>query len=219
MNGPNRNTPTGQAIHDAADEARDRVGKTYAKIDELERDPNLTAVGKAQAIAKVAEQAVADIRKSRALSDAKAAVARQQQIWAAKYGLDDIGKPADDIGLATIHAQIRERVSSMTSAERMSFLAKNASDPVIAAAILSAPAFLSGLADHEMTMVRHQVESRSIPPEVAEARVEVAKALAKTERGWTRSIEVIEQRGGLQLSKDDAVSNPSPNGHAAAEAA
>jgi hypothetical protein len=187
-----------QKLHAVPDEARQRVAKAYAAMDAVDKDQNLSVEGKKHARAKVVEQALAELKRSTTLEKARAAVARQQQIWADKFGLDEIIRPADDIGMATIHAQVRERVSSMRPEERLGFLQKNAGDAMVAAAILSAPAFLSGLSDSEMLFVKHSIEKRIIPAEIAEARVAVAKALADAEQGWDQAAKLITQRGELK---------------------
>jgi hypothetical protein len=49
-------------------------------------------------------------------------------------------KPASNIAEATVHAQIRDRLAAMKDG-RMGFLEKNATDPVVAAALLTARRF------------------------------------------------------------------------------
>lgn len=79
-------------------------------------------------------------------------------------------KPASNIAEATVHAQIRDRLAALEK-DRMAFLEKNAGDPVVASAILTAPSFLSGLNDGELAPVKHKVE-RHISPEIAEGRLD-----------------------------------------------
>ena len=74
-------------------------------------------------------------------------------------------KPASNIAEATVHAQIRDRIAAMHEG-RMGFLEKNAVDPVVGSAILTAPSFLSGLSDAELALVKHKVEQH-VSPEIA----------------------------------------------------
>ena len=80
--------------------------------------------------------------------------------WNAKVGL--AVKPPSNIAEATVHAQIRDRLAAMEDG-RMGFLEKNATDPVVAAALLTAPPFLSGLSDAELALVKHKVEQHVAP--------------------------------------------------------
>jgi hypothetical protein len=69
----------------------------------------------------------------------------------------------------------------------MVFLEQHGADPTLASAVLSAPAFLSGLTEGELAFVRSKVEQRALPPEVVAAKVDVAKALREVEVGWERA--------------------------------
>jgi hypothetical protein len=86
---------------------------------------------------------------------------------------------------------------------KLDFLARHATDPVVAAAILNAPAFLSGLRDNEFTFVRQKVEQH-ISPEVVEAKEATLKAMKDAEQGWRRAIEKIGERAGLEKRPDGA---------------
>ena len=83
----------------------------------------------------------------------------------------------------------------------MGFLEKNATDPVVAAALLTAPPFLSGLSDAELALVKHKVEQH-VSPEIAEARTATTKAIKDVEQGWQRAIDKIAERAGLTKASD-----------------
>ena len=109
-------------------------------------------------------------------------------------------KAASNIHEATVHAQIRDRLAAMKDG-RMGFLEKNAADPMVAAAILTAPTFLSGLNDAELALVKHKVEQH-VSPEIAEARDATLKAMKEAEQGWQKAIEKIAERAGLTKGPD-----------------
>src|SRR5262249_941611 len=142
---------------------------------------------------KVAAQAIADFEASKTLSKASAAVEHVVAMWAERVGLTV--KTASNIHEATVHAQIRDRLAGMKNG-RMGFLEKNAADPVIASAILTAPSFLSGLSDVELGLVKHKVEQH-VSPEIAGARAATLKALEQAKAGWRRAQDAIGKRGGL----------------------
>jgi hypothetical protein len=187
-----------QRLHAVANEARSRVAKAFAALDEIDQDAKLTTAGKEHARAKVAEKALADFRRSATLERARGAVEYQLQRWNEKFSIDQVIKVAENIGEATIHAQVRERLAFMKKEDRLGFLEKHGGDPVLAAAVLSAPPFLSGLSDSELALIKHRIEKHLMPGEVAEAKAATEKALVEAERGWTRATELITQRGGLK---------------------
>jgi hypothetical protein len=109
-------------------------------------------------------------------------------------------KPAASIAEATVHAQIRDRLASMKEG-RMGFLEKNAGDPRVASAVLSAPLCLTGLDAAELALVKQRVEQH-LSPEIANARNITLKAMGEAEQGWQRAIKAIAERGGLAKGRD-----------------
>ena len=91
----------------------------------------------------------------------------------------------------------------------MGFLEKNAADPTIASAILTAPQALSGLNDTELARVKRKAELHALSPEVAEAKASTEKVLAEVERGCRQAINTIGQRVGLVKGPDGTWSHPS----------
>jgi hypothetical protein len=87
---------------------------------------------------------------------------------------------------------------SKGAAERMSFLEKRGDDPVVASALLEAPAFLSGLSDAEITLVRHKIEKKHLSPEIVEAKNKITSALDELERGHRAASSLVMQRVGLK---------------------
>jgi hypothetical protein len=92
--------------------------------------------------------------------------------------------------------------------DRMGFLEKNAADPIVASAILTAPLFLSGLSEPELAMVKLKVE-KHLAPEIAEARAVTLKAMKEAELGWQKAIDKIAERAGLTKGSDGAWHDPS----------
>jgi hypothetical protein len=63
-----------QRLHAVADEARERVSKVYARMDEIDRNPDLCREGKERQRRKAADQAIADFKASKTLASARQAV-------------------------------------------------------------------------------------------------------------------------------------------------
>jgi hypothetical protein len=168
-----------QRLHAVADEARDRVTKAWAAMDEIDADGDLSSEGRARKKKKLAAEAIADFQKSKALVDAKDAVERMVAKWAEKTGLA-VKAPAN-IAEAVIQSEIRAHLGTVKGS-KLDFLRTHATDPAVASAILGAPGFLSGLTDAELALVKHKVEQH-ISPEIAEARAATLKALKEAEQG------------------------------------
>jgi cysteinyl-tRNA synthetase len=65
-----------QRLHEAADEARKRVSKSCAQMDEIDRDADLSREGKERQRRKAAAQAIDDFETSKTLARARHAVER-----------------------------------------------------------------------------------------------------------------------------------------------
>ena len=63
-----------QRLHEAADEARERVSKAYTLMDETDRNAHLSRDGKYRQRSNTAAQAVADFEASKTLARARQAV-------------------------------------------------------------------------------------------------------------------------------------------------
>ena len=186
------------ALHACVDDARDRVTKAFAKMAAIDGDKNLSAAGKESKKKGIAEAAITDLEKSKSLSAARKSVEHQITKWDDEIGLTP-QIPAS-IGESVQLSEIRSYISVMKG-NRVDFVAKHASDPRVVAAVLGAPAFLSGLIDADINIVRSQVAKR-VAPEIAVAKDATLKALLETEAGWRTAIRQISDRGGLGRPHD-----------------
>jgi hypothetical protein len=134
----------------------------------IDDDKNLSAAGKESKKKGIAEAAISDFEKSKTLSAARDSVAHQITKWDEEIGLTSKTPPT--IGESVQLTEIRSYISAMKG-NRVDFLAKHAGDPRVVAAVLGAPAFLSGLTDADINIVKSQVTNR-LAPEIAEARAE-----------------------------------------------
>ena len=62
-----------QRLHEAANEARQRVSKAYVQMDEIDRNADLSREGKERQRRKAAAQAIADFEASKTLARAREA--------------------------------------------------------------------------------------------------------------------------------------------------
>ena len=100
-----------------------------------------------------------------------------------------------------LHCEIRSHLASLKSGDRVAFIDAHATE--VAAAVLSAPSFLSGLTPAELGIVKQRIEARA-NPEIAKAKAVAVNALAETERGRRNASNLIRARGGLEKPYDGA---------------
>jgi hypothetical protein len=187
-----------QALHRVADEERDQVAQAWSTMAEIENDADLSLEGKQRQKRKVALEALSEFEKSQALASAKKAVEKQVSVWAEKTGLSI--KTPMNFAEAMVGAEIRAHLAAMKD-NRLGFVEKHAADPVVAGAVLGAPAFLSGLNETDLTFVKQRVE-KHVAPEIAEARDATLKAVKEAEHGWQRAMDKIGERAGLTKGAD-----------------
>ena len=78
-----------QRLHEAANEARQRVSRAHAQMDEIDRNADLSRDGKYRQRSKTAAQAIADFEVSKTLARARQAV----ELAAAKHNVEQHVSP------------------------------------------------------------------------------------------------------------------------------
>jgi len=194
------------ALHAAVDDARACVTNAFAKYAAVDHDKNLSPDGKASKKRAIAEAAIASLSKLKSLDQARAAIEQQMLAWDKESGL--AFKPPAYVGEAVQLSEIRAHLATLKAVDRVGFVTKHANDARVVQAVLGAPAFLSGLTDAEIDVVRQQIEKR-VAPQVASARAATHKALQETEAGWRNAISQIGERAGLTKAPDGTWRDPS----------
>jgi hypothetical protein len=75
-------------------------------------------------------------------------------------------------------------------------LQKHSGDPLTLSAVLTAPAYLSGLSESEFAFAKKAAESH-LPKEALKDRGDANRALDDLERGWARGKALIAENAGL----------------------
>ena len=185
------------ALHAAVDDARERVTKAFAKMAAIDGDRNLSPAGRDLKKREIADATIAGFQKAKTLADARYSVERQISKWDKQLGLAP--EQPSTIGDAMIHAEIRSHLASLKAGERMAFIDAHTAD--VAAAVLAAPSFVSGLSPAELGIVKQRIAVRA-NPELAKSKAETTRALADAEASWRSAIRQISERVGLGRPHD-----------------
>ena len=89
-----------QRLHEAANEARERVTKAYMQMDEIDRNAGLSPDDKHRQRRDAAAQAIADFEASKTLARARETV----ELAVAKYKLDSTSRPRSPDSDAMLNA-------------------------------------------------------------------------------------------------------------------
>jgi hypothetical protein len=149
--------------------------KAFAKMTTIDDDKTLSREGKDLKQREIAEAAVTDFEKSKTLASARTSVERQMAKWAKETGIAP--QPPATIAESVQLSEIRAYLSAMNGS-RVDFVAKHATDPRVVAAVLGAPAFLSGLTDR-----RHRNYQ---DPSGQARRARGCRSLQEAEQGWAK---------------------------------
>jgi hypothetical protein len=159
----------------------------------IDDDKNLSPTGKAEQKREIATEALTAFQKAKSLDRARASVESQIAQWDKDLGL--VPEQPATVSDAMVHAEIRAHLTSLKQpGDRMAFIDAYANE--VAAAVLTAPGFLSGLTPAELGVVKQRIEARA-NPEIAKAKADTTRALADAEAGWRNGIRQISERGGL----------------------
>ena len=181
------------ALHACVHDARNRVTKAFAAMGAVDDDKALSREGKDLKKKEIANAAVAGFEKAKTLVSARDLVESQMAKWDEELGF--FSKPPATIGESVQLSEIRSYLSAMSD-NRVNFVAQHVHDPRVIAAVLGAPAFLSGLTEADVGILKAQIAKR-VAPEVAEAKTETVRAMQDAEAGWRAAIRQISERGGL----------------------
>ena len=187
------------SLHACVDDARTKVTEAFAKMSATDEDKNLSPAGKDLKKKEIAEAAIASFEKAKSLAAARDSVERQVAKWDKQLGLTP--EQPVKVGAAMIYAEMRSHLASLKAGDRMAFIDSHATE--VAAAVISAPAFLSGLSPTELDVVKQRIEARS-NPELAKSKAETTRALADAEAGWRNAVRQISERGGLKKGHNGA---------------
>ena len=186
-----------KAMHDCAMGLREIVSKARADLTAIHNDKDLSVEGKRHRREEIVARAVASLRQSPALGKAQERVEDQMAKWSRK--VVSILKPAQTEAEVGLHAEIRRHIASLKDQRsRMAFLEKHGSDIAVASSLFEAPAFLSGVTDAELALVRHKIEAAHLPAEVVEARAKTGRAWAELERAARLAPTLILQFAGMK---------------------
>jgi hypothetical protein len=186
------------ALHDCVSDARTCVLKAFGAMAAIDEDQNLSPTGKAEKKKEIATKATTALEKSGHLAKARSAVEVQVKHWEKELGLSP---KAPDAAGAMLHAEIRSHLASMKSGDRLAFVNAHLGETEVANAVLTAPAFLSGLTPAELGIVKQRVETLA-NPEIAKSKADTLNAMKDAERGWRNAANQIRARGGLEKSHD-----------------
>ena len=190
--------PHWSALHDAVHEARDRTLKALGAISAIDEDKTLSPTGKLEKKKEIATKAITALKKAQHLGKARSAVENQVASWNKQLGLTP---KVPDAAAAVLHAEIRSHLAAMKAENRVVFINSHLGEGEVVNAVLTAPAFLSGLSPAELGVVRQRVEALAVP-EIAAAKAATLTALAETEKGWRNAANQIRQAGGLEMGHD-----------------
>jgi hypothetical protein len=181
-----------KSLRESVEAVRGLMELLNGRFIDVDKDPNLSPVGRANQRTKMAREALEELKAFEPLTRASNTVARR--IANLKEKLTALPGPSSvaDIHLA---AEIRAAIKQHKTPEAFAFELR--SDPKAMAAVLAAPAFLSGLKDEAVGRLREAALQALHPQEVQEiADLEQAQKVAAD--AVRVASERIAQRAGLQ---------------------
>jgi hypothetical protein len=187
------------ALHKAVDAARNAVRKASEQAAAIRADSDLSPEGMHRRLADMAVRAISDLEGSGALQRARTSVQSATELFENRVSTEANIKAPTDISGALMAQEIRAHVAKQQSPRN--FVTKNADDDRVVSAVLTAPAFLSGLSDTEFNAVAHAVKNRA-NPEAVQHRDESQKALEHLEAGWNKAIREIATMGQIRRNAE-----------------
>lgn len=156
-------------------------------------DATLSPLNRAERMLAEAKAAIAEIGLENELPDLIELVERQAESFRAAFTLPD---EPDQPSASQVASEIRGHVKSMDGLSQMDFLTKQAGHEPTVRAILSAPPYLSGLAEHRWEFFR-KAAMAEVDPDRAAALELIDRLKDAAEKGARNGVDLIAQRAGI----------------------
>lgn len=197
-----------EKLRSCVDALRGLVFAVEQNCTAAETDRDLNPEGIARKRAAVGKTALAELAAFQPFQTAERAVAADVTAME-KHMVDLPGAPTNAVE-AILQSEIRAHGAKQTSPH--DFVLKNLSDSRVVAAVLHAPAFLSGLGDAEWNLVRERAKQALHPTQV-EMTTAITKALAEVKEGVASTKRILLERCDLREDSDGEIrhiSEPQP---------
>jgi hypothetical protein len=205
---PKIETTYWNSLRESVDGLREMMRLLNDRMDAVEHDADLSPKGMVRLRADIARGALSELNDYVPLTKATNAVARR--INALKERMTVLPATPTSAAEIALAAEIRAAVRAKPEPEKFAF--EHRTDPKLVAAVLGAPAFLSGLTPEAVDRIR-DIALRSLHP----AEVEEISALEAAEMVAAQAVqharERIAKRGEMRLDMDGIwrhTSEPSP---------
>lgn len=163
---------------------------------QAEQDADLSPDGIRRRRSEVGRQALTELANFKPLKTAEKATLENIELLERK--MTDMPQPptgAADMPGREIRNHIRQQKSPID------FVMKRLSNPRVLAAVLSEEAFLSGLTDAELNVVRDRAR-KTLHPQQADMRDKLAKALTELREGVEAARRVVLERCEMRVDDD-----------------
>jgi len=194
-----------EALRNSVDGVRDLLNDVNDQMTAVEQSPDLKPSGITRQRAAIAKTALGKLKNFAKLDIARHQVDKRVATLKSKtQALLDAGA-AKTPGDAAIAVQIRDWLSRQggngddAGSKRLAAAVSKIKDPRFVSAILEAPAYLSGLTDDQVGIVRAQALDSTDPSNEARA---VSNALDVAEAAVKRASNMIAERAGMRADPD-----------------
>jgi hypothetical protein len=180
------------AMRDVITECRALVSTADQRISEVTSDRDLSDTGRLRKMGAVALDTIGILEDPEMLKKAETAVARfLEQVDARKGNLPKAPTTPADVQL---HAEIRGHIAKQKGS--LMFAMNHRGDPLVVAAVIHAPAFLSGMTNEEKNTF-YAAAANALWPDDEKAKKESADALVVTQKAVGEAVRVVAERGKL----------------------
>jgi len=194
---PSTQTMQWDALRKVVTTAREIVTRADADIDTAERDADLSATGRLKRIGDIAMKAIDRLENGTELPNAEKAVNRFVESVEERRGA--LPSVPDDLSTALQLAEVRSMM--MKQEHPITWAMSHRGEPLVIAAVNSAPAFLCGLkAEERETFI--QAAKTSLWPDDEKLINENTSALEVARGAIGEAVRVLASRGQLLKTAD-----------------
>ena len=185
-------------LHDAVTAIRQTVRDADLQISSEEENGDLSTMGKIRAMGNVGLALIAVLQNLPELTRAEASVTRMVEHFAKGSTMPIAPTEVADVLMAQ---ELRAHVAKQKKPKPIDFLLKRKNDACLVAAVMHAPAYLSGLSDEEKNLFIREAEIALFPGASGDKNA-LLKALDQLRSGVKKAERMIGDRAQLLNTGD-----------------
>lgn len=187
-------------LRDCVDAMRHAVKRLDEEVTEVERNPDLSIEGLRRKRAAAGMKCIQEYQNFAPFKKAERSV--RDNLEFLEQRMVSLPKPENDATSVIAGAEVRAHIARQSNP--LNFVLTNLSDSRVLKAVMGGPAFLSGITDIQLNLVREKAR-QALHPEQTEMSQLLTAALDDCRKGIAACLRMVLERTDVVIEADGSV--------------